>query len=87
MNAMKYEDFVRTAFNAVDRGGDPASLADADFFRGLEGSNDPYNLLLVRTAVCYAMKVYENKLEFANSSDFSERFDYFENLFTRVSQI
>jgi hypothetical protein len=54
--ALEYEWFLRTAFGltdgcAIDRGADPAGLADYDVF-------DQDNVDTIKAAVCYSMEAF-----------------------------
>ena len=67
----QYESFLRHAFGihkgsgkCIERGGDPAEVADADYFT-------PDNLNIVKAATAYAMKVYISNSQ-GLPSDFRE---------------
>ncbi|MCL9970362.1 hypothetical protein MX569_07080 [Anoxybacillus kestanbolensis] len=58
MEKLSYENFVRTAFEfysgkPVDRWGDPASLANTDYY-------DDDSLSRVKAAVSYSMEIFNN---------------------------
>lgn len=58
MKAMRYETFVRRAFElftnqSVDRFGDPAGMADTDHF-------DNHYLEEVKSTSCYSLLVFKN---------------------------
>jgi hypothetical protein len=54
MSAMTYEFFIRNAFN-VGRDGDPAGLADADWFK-------VRTLDKAKAGIIYSMVMYNNRL-------------------------
>lgn len=57
MEDLKYEDFVRGAFGNVERGEDPAHLANQDYIRN---KND-FALNKAKAAVAYSIAIYNNK--------------------------
>ncbi|MDR1245412.1 MAG: hypothetical protein LBK57_00075 [Clostridiales Family XIII bacterium] len=62
-NALKYEYFVRRAFgdvnqtSMVERGGDPASIAEADYFNSC--INDSLNRIKIGTG--YAIAIFNHR--------------------------
>lgn len=59
---MRYEFFLRKAFGNIDRMGDPAKIADADFF--VEN-----NLVEIKIAIGYAISIYINNDSFSLEND------------------
>lgn len=57
MSALLYEHFVRKAFGNVERGGDPAGLAEADIFNTSYNSTS-LNELKIGTG--YAIAIYNS---------------------------
>lgn len=56
MGALMYENFLRKAFgNDIERGGDPAGLAEADIYN-LSHNNENLNKMKIGTG--YAMNIY-----------------------------
>lgn len=58
MSALSYEYFVRRAFGDVERGGDPAGLAEADIYNL---SNDETYLNKLKLGLGYAMTILNNQ--------------------------
>lgn len=56
MGALLYEYFVRNAFGNVERGGDPAGLAEADMYNMSFSDGMFLNKLKIGTS--YAMAIY-----------------------------
>lgn len=69
MREMVYENFVNGAFDTCCKGGDPAGLADADFY-----CDDC--ILEVKVAVAYSIKAYakgkNNEIEVVANEFFHE---------------
>lgn len=57
MSALGYEHFVRKAFGNVERGGDPAGLAEADIYNSSYASTS-MNELKIGTG--YAIAIYNS---------------------------
>lgn len=57
MENLKYEYFVRGAFGNIERGEDPAHLANQDYMRN---KND-FALNKAKAAVAYSIAIYNNK--------------------------
>lgn len=55
MSALLYEHFVRKAFGGVERGGDPAGLAEADIYNS---SNDGASLNQLKIGTGYAIAIH-----------------------------
>ena len=55
MNALGYECFVRDAFK-VKRSGDPAQLANADYYNGKSNFNK------VKVATAYSIEIYNRRI-------------------------
>lgn len=58
MNALLYEHFVRKAFGDVERGGDPAGLAEADIYNT---SYEATSLNELKIGTGYAIAIYNSK--------------------------
>lgn len=72
MSALTYEYFVRNAFGQnIDRGGDPAGLAEADIYN-LSNSNEYLNKLKIGTG--YAISIYNHK--YSNLKELRDPDDY-----------
>lgn len=59
--SMTYENFVKKAFKAKIKGGDPAHLGSADIFSNCQ-NNDEIRLTEIKTAACYAMAIFSDDI-------------------------
>lgn len=71
MSALLYEHFVRKAFNDVNRGGDPAGLAEADIYN-MSYSLTELNKLKIGTG--YAIAIHNSK--YMESKELRDPDDY-----------
>lgn len=71
MSALLYEHFVRKAFGDVERGGDPAGLAEADIY------NTSYNVTSLnelKIGTGYAIAIYNS--EYIETKELRDPNDY-----------
>lgn len=72
---LMYEMFIRRAFNNVERGADPAGLAEADLYNLINSGDKLYALNYlnkVKVGLSYAVSIYNKKysdFEKINSND------------------
>ena len=59
--AMTYERFIRKAFKANVKGGDPAGLGAADTFETGQDDNE-FDLAEIKTGACYAMAIFNKDI-------------------------